>query len=221
MCTDLIKLMQSYNVLQQFLLKCIDDMQQIPAGLERVPTLIVVGINKPLIGREALVWFDGIRQSLPIQSQSSSSGANLSDANSTMQNKQILYNINKQEQITNLTQPTQPTQPNKQINPNGYSTVEHIGLSDNYAYTNSDNPLPKTFCEYGNDTNIIYTPPLEKTKLSKFQQEKTIKNLLEDRIIQEKSYIVDMKKKQIDMLIHQEQLKLQAEKNELNKLAKN
>jgi len=199
-------------------------MQQIPAGLERVPTLIVVGINKPLVGREALVWFDGIRQSLPVHSSSSSSSSSNSDSN--LQNKQILYNINKQEQLSNSTQPNKQTQTNSNspaggTSPNGYSTVEHIGLSDNYAYTNSDNPLPKTFCEYGNDTNIIYTPPLEKSKLSKFQQDRTIKNLIQDRIMQEQSYVADMKKKQIDMLIYQEQLKLQKEKNELNELNKN
>lgn len=61
MCTDLLKLMDKYKILNRFLLKCIDDMQRIPAQLERVPTLIIVGINKPLVGKEALEWFNNMR----------------------------------------------------------------------------------------------------------------------------------------------------------------
>ena len=179
MSIDLLKLMQSYNISNQFLLKCIDDMKQIPNGLEKVPTLIVVGINKPLVGREALNWFNEMR---PI----------LAQQNAGNNSKQTLYNISKQEASSSG-------------NLHGFSNDEHIGLSDNYAYTETDNPMPKSFGDCMTDTNVIITPPKEENKLTRYQQDKTIKALEYERINQEKTYITEMKKKQLEALILKEE----------------
>lgn len=188
MCNDLIKLMDSYGVLNQFLLKCIDDMPQLPPGLERVPTLIVVGINKPLVGKEAINWFDNMR---PIFAQ----------RNLDMQNKRIMYNIMRNNmQAMN--------------GPKGYAQGEYDGISDSFAYFDVDMAQPKVYCEYGNDKDIIYTPPKEDNtlKIRRNEQEKNIKDLEQIRKRQELEYSCIMKREQIDAVMNKEREKLMRER---------
>lgn len=48
MCKNLLKLMHDYDILDQFYLNCIDDMsvEELPCSLNRVPTLIIGGVNE-------------------------------------------------------------------------------------------------------------------------------------------------------------------------------
>ena len=83
LCIDLIRMMDNYSILNRFFLKCIDDMDatQIPNGLDRVPTLIISGIDKPLVANEAVKWFNDNRPYLIQQTR--------------IANKKIIYNITK------------------------------------------------------------------------------------------------------------------------------
>lgn len=188
MCTDLLKMMDSYKILNQFLLKCIDDMQQVPPGLKRVPTLIVVGVDKPLVAKEAVNWFNNMR---PIFAQQSLD----------MQNKRIMYNI-----MRNSMQGMH--------GPKGYAQGEYDGVSDSFAYTDVDMAQPKTFCEYGNDSNAIYTPPKEddKFRIKEGEQNRNIKELEQLRKQQESEYTSIMKREQIEAVMNKEREGLMRER---------
>lgn len=183
MCTDLLKMMDSYGVLNQFYLKCIDDMPQIPPGLDRVPTLIVVGVNKPLVAKEAVVWFDGMR-------------AVFQQQNAMMQDKRIIYNIMR----------------NDLAGPKGYAQGEYDGVSDAFAYTDVDMAQPKTFCEYGNDKDVIYTPPVEQGKVNRSEQERVTRDLASKRKKQEEEFTTLMKREQIDAVMTRERELLMKER---------
>lgn len=190
MCTDLLKMMDSYNILNKFLLRCIDDMQELPPGLERVPTLIVVGIEKPLVAREAVNWFNTMRPVFMQQHLES-------------QNKNIMHNITKNE-LLGIS------------GPQGFSDMEHSGMSDSYAYTNSDASLEKAYCSYGSDTQVIFTPPKENDKINQLQQINSSRDLETQRKKQEQEFSNIMKKNQVDALINQEKNKLLREKLGIN-----
>jgi hypothetical protein len=184
MSTDLLKMMDSYGVLNQFLLRCIDDMLNPPPGLERVPTLVVVGIDKPLVAKEAVQWFNGMR---PIFMQQCAD----------MQNKRIMYNIMK-----NSMQMIQ--------GPKGYAEGEYNGISDSFAYTDLDMAQPKTFCEYGNDKDAIYTPEPENKgdKIRKEEQNRSIRELEQMRRQQETECSTIMEKERVEAVMNKEREKL-------------
>lgn len=186
MCTDLLKMMDDYKIINNFLLRCIDDMETLPSGLERVPTLIIAGIDKPLIAKEAIKWFNDMR---PIFIQQCND----------MQNKRILYGImkNSMEAING---------------PKGYTQGEYDGVSDSFAYTDVDMAQPKTFCEYGNDKDAILTPPKEEYKIRKDEQDNNVRNLEQSRKQQETEYTSIMKREQIESVMNKERNKLMRER---------
>jgi hypothetical protein len=186
MCTDLLKMMDSYKIINQFLLRCVDDMVQLPPGLERVPTLIVIGIEKPLVAKEAMTWFDGMR---PIFLQQSSDTLN----------KQIMNGI-----MRNGMQSIQ--------GPKGYANGEYDGISDSFAYTDVDMAQPKTFCEYGNDKDAIYTPPKDDTKINKQEQDRSIREMEQERKQQETEYANIMKRGQVEAVMYRERNQLMKER---------
>lgn len=178
LCIDLLRMMESYNILNKFFLKCVDDMDvnSIPKGLERVPTLIISGIDKPLVANEAVKWFNDNRPYLIQQ-------------NMNMQNKKLIYNMTK-----NMYGNT---------GPKGFSTSELVGTSDNFAYMETDEAQPKEFCRYGNDGDIIYTPPKD-SKINDSSQKQLLTTAEELRKTQEKEFASVMKHDQIDKLIEKE-----------------
>lgn len=184
MCTDLLKMMDSYNILGQFILKCIDDMPTPPAGLERVPTLIIGGINKIYVAKDAVMWFNSMR-SVFIQQ------------NADMQNKKIMYNIIKNNMQT-------------QGGPNGYTEGEYSGTSDTFAYLDLDIAQPKTFCEYGTDGTVIYTPPKEDAndKIRISEQERGSRELEQMRIQQDNDYMSTMKNQHVEAVMNNERERL-------------
>lgn len=181
LCIDMIKMMDNYGIINRFMLKCIDDMNpaQIPNGLDRVPTLIVAGIDKPLVANEAVKWFNDNRPYLIQQT-------------SEMTNKKIIYNLTKNS--------------NNMSGPKGFSD-EHCGISDNFAYMETDEAQPKEFCRYGSDDDEIYTPPKD-GKINTVQQKKLIADVDADRKQHEKEYAVAMKQEQVDKLILKEREQL-------------
>ena len=82
--------------------------------------------------------------------------------------------------------------------PIGYKSTEMGGFSDMFAYKDIDNPMPQSF--YGlndDDKNIIFTAP-EQDKISKKEQEASIKELKDKREAQNKDYALSMKKAQLE-----------------------
>jgi len=179
MCIDLLKMMDSYGVINQFCLKCIDDMAQMPPGLERVPTLIIVGVNRPFVAKDAITWFNNMR---PIFMQQ----------NTDMQNKKIMYNImrNNMQAISG---------------PKGYIQAEHDGISDGFAYTDLDSAQPKTYYEY-NETNkdFIYTPPKEDMRMNRTEQDKLVKSIEAERKKYESECATNMRRDQIIAVMNTE-----------------
>lgn len=178
LCLDLIRMMDNYGILNKFLLQCIDDMNDIPKGLDRVPTLIVVGIPKPLVANEAVKWFNDNKPYLQQQG-------------SDLQNKKLLYNITKTMY--------------DQQGPKGFSSNELEGLSDNFAYSdeNFNYAQPKTFCLYGNDGDVIMTPPKD-GKLNSETQKNLICEIEKNQKKQDDECKVYMKQEQLNKIMQKE-----------------
>lgn len=180
LCLDIIKMLDNYNLLNHFMLKCIDDMKQLPTSLTRVPTLIIHGINKPLVANEAITWFNDNRPFLQKQ-------------NSEFNDKKLLYNMTKNMYDTN--------------GPKGFSVNELDGVSDAFAYTETDQAQPKTFCAYGNDSDIIVTPPKD-GKINQVIQKKLLNDIQKSIKLQDEEYKTVMKQEQINKIIQKEQEQL-------------
>ena len=180
---DLVKMMDSYGILNKFVLKCIDDMdpRKIPQQLTTVPTLLIAGIDKPLVAKEAVKWFNDNRPYFTRQSEA-------------QQSKQIIYNMTK-------------TMYN---GPKGMSG-ELSGTSDEFAYCDVDEAQPKNFCKDVEDGNVIITPPMD-NKIGGESQEKMIKQVEQIRKNQERDYGAEMKQDQIDRVMRIERDKLVRER---------
>lgn len=178
-CLDLLKIIESYGILNKFVLKCIDDMdeKQIPPQLTDVPTVLINGIDKPLIGREAFKWFQDNRQYLMAQSAEQHS-------------KQIVHNMTK---IMNL-------------GPKGFSG-ELTGTSDEFAYCDIDDAQPKSYCKDVEDGNVIITPPKDK-KLTQMNIKNMSREIEHVRKEQEKELSEMMKQDQINRIMSIEREKL-------------
>lgn len=180
MCRNLLQLLNEYNAINCFMLKCIDDMKELPQSLERVPTVIICGIGKPLVGNEAFKWFNENRMFLQTKS-------------TELRNKRILHNMDK-----NMYDPT---------GPKGYSTNELEGLSDDFAFTTAEQAQPKSFCGYGQDTDVIYTPSND-GKINMNVQQRMLneyKNIIDTQTEEYKQY---MKQDQINKIIEKEKEEL-------------
>ena len=57
---NLLLIMKNINILDNFILYCIDD-KKVPNGISIVPTLLVSSINKPLEGINAFKWVENIK----------------------------------------------------------------------------------------------------------------------------------------------------------------
>jgi hypothetical protein len=56
-CQNLLKILQTENLLHYFRLYCIDDkLDKLPINIEIVPTIIVANIGRPLVAKEAFEW---------------------------------------------------------------------------------------------------------------------------------------------------------------------
>jgi hypothetical protein len=167
--------MDSYGILNKFMLICVDDMKagDFPKGIERVPTLIVHGINKPLVANEAVEWFERNKQYFAQQ-------------NVEMQSKINLYNMAKSAAGNNA--------------PKAFSNCEHRGVSDDFAYTDTDEAQQKEFCLYGNDGDIIITPPKDGT-MNSSSQKKLLRDIEIIRKDQDAEHTKIMKQEQINKII--------------------
>lgn len=86
----------------------------------------------------------------------------------------------------------------------GFVSQEMGGLSDGFAYTKIDKPLPHSYFNLGEEEkNAIFTAP-ETKKINKQDQDSMIKKLENDRGDQDKKYSSNMKHQQIQAVMNSE-----------------
>lgn len=185
---NLIEMMKREDLLRYFEMICIDDkLDKIPPMITHVPALITTDTPRPWIGPDTFKWLQNIRY----------------------MKYQQMEDRNKKSQIVNIIKELEAG------GPKGF-TDEMQGISDNFAYKDIDTAHPKAFEEYGkeiNKDNIIYTPPIDRKKITKGEQVKLINEYRSDRTVQDKELEKVLKMKQLDEIIKTEHDKIMAAKN--------
>ena len=168
---DLLILLRNENLLGNFKPMCVDTMlNRLPPDM-RVPTMFVVGLNKPLVGQETFEW---IKQIKFIRQQQSMDI-----------NKRIIQN-NTMNNVNNIKK-----------GPLGYDDDILAGISDKFAFTKKDEALPHAYFGVNDDAkNIIFTAPEEKQKINKSLQQKLINDLESKRNEQNTIFSNHMKQEQ-------------------------
>ncbi len=180
-CKNLITLLQNENFLAYFKMICVDDIgrEQLPPQIKMVPTMIVTGVNKPLVAEAAFKW---IEQAKFIRQQE------LADTN-----KRII-----QQNLVNMAK-------NNKKGPLGFVEQEMTGISDTFAYKDIDKAQPHSYVGAGDENkNSIFTAP-EQGKISKNEQLTKIKEMEKDRNEQEENYGQMMKQQQLQAVMKAEQ----------------
>ena len=94
------------------------------------------------------------------------------------------------------------------VGPMGFRNTEMTGLSDSYAYTQTDEAQPKYFMKYGDDEqNAIYTAPLD-GKINDRETKNRIREIEVLRKDQDAKLKDNMKRQQIEAIIKAEQDKM-------------
>lgn len=181
-CSKLFTILQNENLLSYFKLVCVDqDIEKYSRMIVVVPTMIIKGINKQLGPQECFEWVQQIK---------------------FIKQKQIM-DVNKkiiQQNVTN--------NPNMKKGPLGYVDTEMGGISDQFAYTKTDNPIAHAYFGIGDeDKNVIFTAPDDGT-ITKDTQHKLTKAVEQKRAIQDREYAEFMKQEQMKAVIQAEQEKL-------------
>ena len=181
-CRNLLLLLKNENFIRYFKLICVDDkLDKLPPDM-KVPTMIVVNINKPLVAQEAFEW---VQQMKFIRQQQ------VMDINKKIIQQQTAGNMNQKR------------------GPIGFDNEIMSGLSDKFAFTNKDIALPHAYFDVGQEgANIIFTAPQEQNKISKPDQLKMIKELESRRTQQDCDNGTTMKQKQLEAVINAENEKL-------------
>ena len=187
--------LKNENFLGYFKLICVDDMKTLPSDLTRVPTMLVININKPLVAQETFEWISQMK---------------------FMRQQQIM-DINKKiiQQNANYIS-------NNKKGPIGYDPEIMSSLSDKFAFTNENknDPFPQSYVGINDeDKNVIFTAPQEKEKLSKTTQLKALNDIEERRSIQDNDHLAYMKQIQMELVVkaeHEKLLQQQQQQNSYN-----
>ncbi len=180
-CRNLITLLQNENLFTYFKLYCVDDnLNKIPPQIKYVPTIIVSGVNKPLVGNETFKWV----QQLKFLKQQA-----LTNINNQLAQKKLLSVINTSD------------------GPMGWMDNEMGNLSDQFAYTKIDKPLPQSYVRLNSgNKNTIFTPPNIK-KITVNDQKKLISNMKRQRSVQDQQYKTQNKQQHLQAIANSEQIK--------------
>lgn len=163
-----ICMLRNEGILDKFVLYCVDDpkiFNLVKGKLQKVPTMIIPSCNGVFVAAEIFSWFRKIKE-----------------------NRQIITSsINTQISQNKIQQKTTDIKEHQHAkNPHGYNTNEMAGMSDTYAYTNSELVPMHNYIRHtdvGNDT--IYTAPERAGKLHNAQYDIYIKELTDKRSIQD------------------------------------
>lgn len=181
-CRNLLILLKNENLLGYFKLTCVDDkLKQLPQNMI-VPTMIVININKPLVAQETFEW---VKQMKFIRQQQ------IMDINK----KIIQQNLVNNDTIKK--------------GPIGFDNEIMTGISDKFAFTKIDSPLPHSYFGVNEeDKNAIFTAPHDSVKISKGEQNKLIQELQSKRKDQDDGYTTIMKQQQLNAVMNTEHEKL-------------
>ena len=173
-CRSLLFLLKNENLLSYFKLICVDDkLDKLPQNMI-VPTMIILNIPKPLVAHETFEWINQIKF---IRQQ---------------QTINVNQNINQNNILTM----------NNKKGPIGFDEEIMSGISDKFAFTKIDNPLPHSYFNVGQeDKNAIFTAPQEQNKLSKNEQIKMINDLESRRSLQDSENQKLIKQKQMEAIM--------------------
>lgn len=191
---NLLLLLKNENLLGYFKLICVDDkLDKLPPQITIVPTMIVANINKPLVVQEAFEW---VKQIKFLRQQQ------VMDINKKIiQQNDILVNNKK--------------------GPIGYDNEIMAGISDKFAFTKIDNPLPHSYFNLGEeDKNAIFTAP-EQNRINKNEQYKLIKDIELRRNQQDNDYTIFTKQQQINAVLKAEEAKLMTQNVNPNNVPNN
>jgi len=189
-CRNLLILLKNENLISYFKLISVDDkLDKLPQNM-RVPTMIVINLNKPLVAQETFEW---VKQMKFIRHQQ------IMDINKKIIQQNILNNVDGTKK-----------------GPIGYDDELMAGISDKFAFTKMDNPLPHAYFNVNEeDKNAIFTAPIDKIRISKTDQLKLTKDLESKRNQQDTDYSSFMKQQQINAVISSEHEKF-AQANQPN-----
>jgi hypothetical protein len=99
------------------------------------------------------------------------------------------------------------------MGPAGFVTTEMNGFSDNFAYTSTDVPQPKSFLPYGEDDKYgIYTGH-EGTKISDEELKKQISQIENNRKDQEKQLSTIIEQNRANSILEYEKQKMYGQEN--------
>lgn len=178
-CRKLLMLLQNDCLLSYFKLICIDDNIDKYPKTMIIPMMMVTNLNKPLVGRETFEWL-----------------------------QQIKF-LRQQQGIENNKKIIQQNMSNSKKGPIGYDDDIMAGISDKFAFTKIDDPLPHSYFKLGSeDKQAIFTAPEQSEKLSKNSQSNLIKMLEEKRKTQDEDYMTFMKQKQLEAIENSEKEKI-------------
>jgi hypothetical protein len=94
------------------------------------------------------------------------------------------------------------------IGPNGFTTVEMGGFSDNFAYTLTDLPQPKSFLPYGKDEEYAIYTGVEVNKISDKDMGKLMKDSENKRKDLERNVSENFEKSRQDVILNYEKQKI-------------
>ncbi len=94
------------------------------------------------------------------------------------------------------------------VGPNGFTTVEMGGFSDNFAYTITDLPQPKSFLPYGKDDEYAIYTGVEVNKINDKDMSKLMKDSENKRRELEKNVSENFEKSRQDAIYNYEKQKL-------------
>lgn len=62
MCQNVLTVLQNENLISHFKLFCVDDnLNAVPKGIEKVPTMLVTGVAKPLVENQIFEWIKQVK----------------------------------------------------------------------------------------------------------------------------------------------------------------
>jgi len=166
-CSELIKLFQTENILHMFTLINVDETQNIPKNITKVPTLIVAGLPKPLEGAAAFNWFNTKKQFMQTSN------------NMVSQQKVDLYANPKMNPLLM----TAKGNSNNENDVAGIIKREMKNVSDNYTFIKDedDDKLLKKNALFGKEDQFILTAPEYENKINDTLQTKYLNDLVNKR----------------------------------------
>jgi hypothetical protein len=174
---QLIALLESEKLTKFFHLICTDNnAEKIPPQIKCTPTLIIRGVPVPYVAADAFRWFSKVKQWKVQMLMQRLSMAQQQYLKST--NNNLITDANNSNVL-------------------GFSTEEMGGMSDIFAYLQSDDAMPHSYVP-PNSKDYIFTPPLEdgqykinsdgKYKINPLKQKELQTKLESERREQDKSF---------------------------------